>query len=359
LHASVELIGRYRLRTLLGTGGMGEVWLAIDLKLDRSVAVKALPAGIGTDALLAARFRREAKIAAALQHPGITTVLDYDMYEERLFLVMEFLDGEDLAKVLSRFPKGLPLEDVFDLGRQAADALAADHSRQVVHRDIKPTNLMLLSDRRLKICDFGIARFVDSTHLTTQGVIGTPRYMAPEQFSSGDVDHRADLYSLGCVLFEMVTGSPPFSSEHGLPALMHQHMKVRPTSPRTSRPQVPGNLETLLLALLAKQAADRPSSADEVARELSAISVDVAAAPIFAAQQTEPDTQSEGASEEASIAGVLERLRAYSTLSPQSPGYRCTVGVSSTVRFAIWRRRHGNGIAWRAHAGELRQRVGT
>lgn len=173
---------RYRVDMQLGRGGMGAVWQGYDLELGRAVALKVLSAFDVADEMLA-RFRREATIGAQFQHPGITVVHDIGRHENRLFIVMELLIGEDLGRVLARTPGGLPPAEAVALAGQVAAALSATHARGVVHRDLKPANLFKLTDGRLKICDFGIARGVQATqHATHTGwMLGTPPYMAPEQ----------------------------------------------------------------------------------------------------------------------------------------------------------------------------------
>jgi serine/threonine protein kinase len=158
MESGESIAGRYRLVARLGRGGMGEVWRAHDLQLDRAVALKVLQELGASDDLVVERFRREASIGARFQHPGITVVHDIGRHEGRLFIVMELLHGEDLAKVLARSPHGLSVTEAVGLAAQAADALAATHAEDVVHRDLKPANLFLLAGGRLKICDFGIAR---------------------------------------------------------------------------------------------------------------------------------------------------------------------------------------------------------
>ncbi|MER7764964.1 serine/threonine-protein kinase, partial [Streptomyces sp. NPDC097619] len=211
-----ELLGeRYRLDARLGRGGMGEVWSGRDLLLERPVAVKVLLDTVTMEEAVV-RFRREATLGARLQHQGITVVHDVGRQAgpdgDRLFIVMELLAGEDLAAVLSRAPHGLPVARAVDLALQTARALAAAHERGVVHRDLKPANLFLLPGDRLKICDFGIAHSADATAgITVTGrVFGTPAYMAPEQWRGERVDARCDLYALGCVLYALLTGEPPF-----------------------------------------------------------------------------------------------------------------------------------------------------
>jgi hypothetical protein len=252
---------------------MGEVWRATDLRLDRPVAVKVLPTP-DADQELVARFRREAQLAAVLQHPGITVVhdIDEDAAANLLYLVMELLDGEDLGKLLSRRPQGMPVKEVLSYAAQISSALGAAHSRGIVHRDIKPANLIVTSTGWVKICDFGIARFVQSaTGLTGSAIIGSPIFMAPEQISGGEIDARTDLYALGCLLHQMLCGQPPFPTDKGIPALINAHLNLSPTGPREVNPQVSQELDDLVLELLAKDPALRPDSAATVTQHLQAL----------------------------------------------------------------------------------------
>jgi eukaryotic-like serine/threonine-protein kinase len=271
----VELAGRYRLEEPLGRGGMGEVWRGVDLRLNRQVAVKILPLTIAAEATGVARFRREAEVAATLNHPGITTVFDIDEHrdgdERWLFLVMELMVGRDLRHLLAAHPQGLPVERVRELAVQVVDALAVAHRRGVVHRDIKPANLFLLEEGRVKICDFGIARLADATKITATGSsAGTPLYMAPEQIQSGQVDQRTDLYAFGCVLYELLTGTTWVDTDASLGAILYQHLNQPPAPPRSVRAEIPEHLDTLVLDLLAKQPDDRPQDAASVAERLTA-----------------------------------------------------------------------------------------
>ncbi|MEU3430541.1 protein kinase domain-containing protein [Streptomyces gardneri] len=265
-------MGRYRLDGRIGRGGMGEVWRGHDLSLNRPVAVKVL-LGAEANEEIVARFRREALIGARLQHPGITIVHDIGHHDGQLFIVMELLDGEDLAQALGRSLGGLPVHEVFRLAVQAVEALAAAHEAGVVHRDLKPGNLFVLSTGRLKICDFGIARPADATAGLTQTgrVFGTPAYMAPEQWRGEQVDARSDLYSLGCVVYALLTGAPPFGSDGALYSLARQHLEDPPPRlPEAVAGAAPG-LDVLVGRLLAKDPADRPDSARSVAAVLAAL----------------------------------------------------------------------------------------
>ncbi|MFF4368662.1 WD40 repeat domain-containing serine/threonine protein kinase [Streptomyces sp. NPDC001594] len=269
MRAGERLAGRYRLDARLGQGGIGEVWRGFDADLGRPVAVKVLLEFDASDELLG-RFRREAAIGARLQHPGITVVHDIGQHENRLFIVMELLEGEDLAHRLARSPgTGLPVPEALDLALQAAEALAAAHAQKVVHRDLKPANLFLLTTGgRLKICDFGIARTADSTGgLTVTGrVFGTPAYMAPEQWRGEHVDARCDLYALGCVLFALLTGAPPFPQADQVWVLMRRHLDEAPPALDSVRPDLPPALVELVAALLSKDPAERPDAQNTTTR---------------------------------------------------------------------------------------------
>ncbi|MFJ9845946.1 protein kinase [Kitasatospora sp. NPDC101155] len=272
-----EVDGRYRLETMLGRGGMGEVWRAADRRLGRQVAVKLLPADQAAGKGEAvARFHREARVMAALQHPGIVQVFDSGEQDGRLYLVMELLDGQDLRALLREHPTGLPLPRAVDLAARIADALASAHAADIVHRDIKPANVMVLADDRVKVCDFGLAGHLrTASALTAPGVImGTPEYMAPEQCRGLRVDGRADLYALGCVLFALLTGRPPFPARGDAWAVMLEHLYTPPPSLTALRPDVPAQLALLTAQLLAKDPDDRPLLADDVAERLRAASLD-------------------------------------------------------------------------------------
>ncbi|MFB7054351.1 protein kinase [Streptomyces vinaceus] len=274
-----ELAGRYRLDQRLGAGGMGEVWRGHDLELDRSVAVKVLLDAAMNDEVVA-RFRREATIGARLQHPGITVVHDVGRQDGRLFIVMELLSGEDLARTLAR-DGALPVDLAVDLAAQTAEALAVAHGQSVVHRDLKPGNLFLLPGRRIKICDFGIAHSADATAAwtVTGRIIGTPPYMAPEQWRGERVDARCDLYALGCVLYALLSGAPPFGQTESPYVLMHRHCAEAPLPLREAGTPVPAELDRLVLALLAKDPAERPESAEAVGKALRSLGKSVNGAP--------------------------------------------------------------------------------
>ncbi|WP_283108258.1 serine/threonine-protein kinase [Streptomyces sp. LRE541] len=255
---------RYRLQASIGRGGMGEVWQATDEVLGRAVAVKLL-LGDEADSAASARFRLEAQTAARLSHPYVVAVFDFGAWDDRFYLVMELVEGRSLAQELTASGT-LGADRVATIAAQAAAGLAAAHREGIVHRDIKPGNLLADAQGTVKIGDFGIARFVDdpSSALTTAGqIVGTSLYLAPERALGRPASAASDVYSLGCVLYQLLTGRPPFQGESATVTL-HQHIDMAPVPPRERGIQLPPAFENYLLGLLAKQPEDRPT-AQEVA----------------------------------------------------------------------------------------------
>jgi hypothetical protein len=267
-------LGGYRLVELLGRGGMGLVYLAEDEQLRRQVALKVVRPEAAAAPGARQRFLREARSAAAIEHDHIVPVYHVGEEGDVFFLAMPLLRGESLESVLRR-AGGAPLavSEVLRIGREVAEGLAAAHERGLVHRDVKPSNLWLEGERRrVRILDFGLARPLDDgSDLTPQGVVlGTPAYMAPEQASGSAVDGRSDLFSLGCVLYQLATGEKAFDGEH-IMAILARLATHQPPPPQHRNPLLPPALSGLIVRLLAKQPDDRPPSARAVADALGAL----------------------------------------------------------------------------------------
>ena len=260
------LAGRYRLDEVIGRGGMSTVYRGTDLALNRVVAVKvALDPLVEQSPVYLARFTREAQSAAAIGHPGVVTVYDAGADGPTRFIVMEYVPGRSLAEILSeREHKPLEPDEAAGIAAQVADALSSAHAAGIIHRDIKPGNIMVEPDGSVKVLDFGIARALDGHTLTqTATVLGTSAYMSPEQALGQPVDARSDIYSLGCVLYEMLTGEPPFTAEVSA-AVLHQHVRVEPKPARERNPAIPPALNELVMQMLAKSPKDRPQTAANV-----------------------------------------------------------------------------------------------
>ncbi|MFI6421823.1 serine/threonine-protein kinase [Streptomyces sp. NPDC050842] len=265
---------RYRIKSALGRGGMGQVWMAQDEHLKRDVAVKTMtpspsltPAQADADA---ARFEREARAVARLDHTGLAAVYDMGVEAGTHYLVMQYVQGTDLGDHIAEQER-LSVEEAAAIAVQICSVLATAHARHIVHRDLKPGNIRIRTDGVVKVLDFGVAAVLDpgTAKLTTTGErLGTWQYMAPEQVKGAAVDRRTDLYALGCLLHEMVTGEPVFSDDSPLlvPSL---HSEAAPTPLRELAPDVPEEFETLVLDLLAKDPAARPPHVGEVYRRLA------------------------------------------------------------------------------------------
>jgi len=276
------LVGRYELEIPLGRGAMGEVWRGRDLATRQPVAVKLVQLANIDDQVRVgetiARFRREADTLARLRHPNIISALEAGRVGSELFMVMGLAEGMSMAAMLrQRQANGLglfPVESVLRIAEQACSGLAAAHAIGVVHRDIKPSNLMVSARGHLTIVDFGIARLLEdnSPRLTAPSeTIGSPLYMSPEQAMGIDVDGRSDLYSFGCVLYELLSGRPPFMAELSI-AVMRMHLEERPVPIRRVRSDLPNGLPELVDRLLEKDRDARPQNADYVLRSLAGIS---------------------------------------------------------------------------------------
>ncbi len=266
-----KLNGRYELGDVVGAGGMGAVYRATDTRLGRTVAVKALRGGALADDVARSRMRSEARLASTVHHPGVAQIFDYDdrstTHGGMAFIVMEFVDGPSLAQLL-RERGTLPVDEVMSIVRQVADALTAAHAAGVVHRDLKPANIMLTATGRAVLVDFGIASSATSEPLTETGaLIGTADYLSPEQASGRSATPRSDLYALGVVAHQCLTGASPFRRDHHVATALAHLQDELPSLDQS----VPPRVRELVQRLAEKNPVDRPASAAEVAREAAAI----------------------------------------------------------------------------------------
>jgi eukaryotic-like serine/threonine-protein kinase len=262
--------GRYRVLRRLGSGGMANVYLAEDEELGRRIAIKILNERHAADEQFIERFRREAKNAAGLSHPNIVQIYDRGEAEGTYYIAMEYLGGRTLKEtVADRQP--LPIREAIDYARQILAALRFAHRNGIVHRDIKPHNALMDDDGRLKVSDFGIARAGAASQMTEAGsIIGTAQYLSPEQARGAAVDHRSDLYSLGIVLYELLTGTVPFTGDTPVEIAM-KHLSKVPEPPSAKRPEIPRALDQVVLRALAKDPDDRYGSAEEFDAELAQV----------------------------------------------------------------------------------------
>jgi eukaryotic-like serine/threonine-protein kinase len=272
------LADRYAVGELLGRGGMAEVYLATDRVLDRPVAFKVLGGWLANDVMFVERFRREALAAARISHPNLVAVFDAGSEDGVDYIVMEHVPGETLADVLRREGRLHP-DRAIRIAASVADALEVAHAARIVHRDVKPANVMLTPDGRTKLMDLGIARSIDGESIThASSILGTAGYISPEQARGDPVDHRSDIYSLGCVLYEMLTGSQPFEAQDPL-AVAYKHVHEVPVSPTALEPSIPPALEAVTLRAMEKEPAARFQSAAELTSALDDRTVPMAPIP--------------------------------------------------------------------------------
>ncbi len=261
--------GRYRIQRKLGAGGMADVYLAEDQELGRRVAIKILNSRHGNDDQFIERFRREAKNAAALNHPNIVSIYDRGEAEDTYYIAMEFLDGRTLKELI--VGRGAaPINVAIEYARQILSALRFAHRHGIVHRDIKPHNVLVDGEGRVKVTDFGIARAGTSQMTEAGSIVGTAQYLSPEQARGGEVDPRSDLYSLGIVLYELLTGKTPFDGETPVEIAM-KHLSTAPQPPSKLRPDIPPELDMVVLRALAKNPDDRYQSADQMEADLERV----------------------------------------------------------------------------------------
>ena len=264
---NVNLNQRYRLVECIGSGGMAVVYKAVDMLLDRRVAVKVLRQRFASDPEFLERFQREARAAANLDHPNIVTVFDVGKDDGRHYIVMEYVDGPDLKTVIRQRDR-LDVDEALDIAVQVAFGVGHAHKAGLIHRDIKPQNVLLTRDGRAKVADFGIARALSESGLTDADTVwGSPIYFAPEQAAGDPLTPASDVYSIGILLYEMLAGTPPFQAENPT-ALAMKHMREEPPPLSSHNPQVPGRLEWIVRKVLSKEPSARYRTAEQLAHVL-------------------------------------------------------------------------------------------
>lgn len=294
MNEKILLNNRYQLDERQGSGGMAMVYRARDLMLERTVAIKLLRADFSKDPDFRERFRQEAKAAANLSHPNIVTVHDFGLDSGRLFIVMEFVPGTDLKTIIQQRGR-FPMEEAIALMVQACAGLGYAHRAGLVHCDVKPQNMLVTPDKRLKVVDFGIARALATIAPEEQADIvwGSPQYFSPEQAAGNAPSPASDVYSLGVILYETLTGQLPFSAP-GAEELARMHREVPPPSPRKINPEIPARLEQIILKVLSKEPSARYRTADQLGRVLvtfSQQSPTVATTPAVSLPQPDPNLQ--------------------------------------------------------------------
>jgi serine/threonine-protein kinase len=269
-----QTIAHYRIDEKLGAGGMGVVYRAHDLVLDRPVAIKFLPPDLSRDAEAVTRFINEARVASKLQHENLCTIHEISQTEadalgsRKLFIVMDWYDGSTLKDVIARKPGGLPPLEALDIVAQAARGIAAAHDGGIIHRDVKPSNIIITRDGKVKILDFGLARSIEQSGITRVGQTpGTLAYMSPEQATGGRVDRRTDIWSLGVLLYELIAGRRPFGAEVG-PSLVYHITNEQPRRLSDVVPGIPSSLDRLARKALEKEPAKRYATSGEMLRDL-------------------------------------------------------------------------------------------
>lgn len=289
--------GRYEVGDLIGRGGMAQVHIGYDTRLSRTIAIKVLRSDLSSDPTFLARFRREAQSAAALNHPAIVAV--YDTGEENIlsdsgrpialpYIVMEYVKGRTVSTLLGH-GQALPINEAIQIAVGVLSALEYSHYEGIIHRDIKPGNIMITQDGKVKVMDFGIARAIadsSATMTSTNSVVGTAQYLSPEQARGEVVDARSDLYSTGCLLYELLTGKPPFQGDSAV-AVAYQHVSELPKIPSSIAPDIPDTIDRVVMKSLAKKREDRYQTAAEMRTDLlAALRGDDVHAPAIGAWET-------------------------------------------------------------------------
>jgi beta-lactam-binding protein with PASTA domain/predicted Ser/Thr protein kinase len=329
--------GRYRITRKLGAGGMANVYLAVDEELGRRVAIKILNERHANDEQFVERFRREAKNAAGLSHPNVVSVYDRGEAEGTYYIAMEYVEGRTLKDlIITRGPSPIPI--AIDYTLQILQALRFAHRGGLVHRDIKPHNVIVDSDGRVKVADFGIARAGTSQMTEAGSIIGTAQYLSPEQARGAPVDQTSDLYSVGIVLYELLTGTVPFNGETPVEIAM-KHLSQTPAPPSSHRADIPPGLDFVVLRALAKDPSERYRSAEEMSADLDRVARGLAVAPETAEAATTV-LAGTGATTAANAATMVRR-----TQTRPQPGRYYEYDEVSTRRRSLWPWLLGIGLA--------------
>ncbi|HTY36027.1 MAG TPA: protein kinase [Bacteroidota bacterium] len=328
-------ISHYQIIEKLGEGGMGVVYKAQDTSLDRLVALKFLPNEFSASGTDGSRFFQEARAAASLNHPNICTIHGIEEIDGRKFIVMEFVDGQTLQEKKS----SLSLKQSIDVGIQIAEGLAAAHEKGIVHRDIKPENIMLRKDGRVQIMDFGLARLAGASRLTKEGTtVGTAGYMSPEQIQGMETDHRSDIFSLGVILFEMFSGTPPFKGVHET-AIAYEVVNVESLPPSSVRAEIPPDLDAIVLGCLEKDPNERSQSAKQIALDLNRFKRSSSKARLSRAMPARSAAAQP-------VAGVADNSRMHGSMA--RAGWPIVSGilllVCAVLIWSPWRESGGSGL---------------
>src|SRR5688572_27135094 len=267
--ARINRIGKYEVESVVGEGAMGVVYCAVDSMLNRRVAIKVMSDAIAQDTDLRERFLREAQAAGSLQHPNVVTVYDFGDVDGHLYIAMEYVEGQDLEDIL-RSKIVLPLDAKLELIMGVLQGLAFAHKRGVIHRDIKPANIRVDGEGKARIMDFGVAHLASSDMTRTGTMLGTPSYMAPEQILGGPVSPQTDIFSVGAVLYELLTNVRPFKGDT-LQTLMYQILSTMPAAIDQIAPDMPAELNRIVMRALQKEPKDRYARALDMANDLSMV----------------------------------------------------------------------------------------
>jgi formylglycine-generating enzyme required for sulfatase activity/outer membrane protein assembly factor BamD (BamD/ComL family) len=333
-----QTLGQYRIMEKIGRGGMADVYKAFQPRLERYVAIKVLPPALARDETFLERFKREARAVASLRHPNILTIHDYGEQEGLTYLVMEYVEGGTLKQ---RLGQPLDIQWAAEIIGRVGDALAYAHRRGVIHRDVKPANVLMQEEDWPLLTDFGLAKMVEqSVQLTKSGIVGTPEYMSPEQGQGLEIDERTDIYSLGIVLYEMVTGRKPFEADTPIAVLL-KHVGAPLPLPRQVNPGIPEPIELVILKAMAKSPEDRFQRMGEMVRALEEAAAEIAAAAREAERRAraEEEEKLEGLYRQATAARQdgqwAEAIGLFGDILRLRPGYRDAKARLSAAQRAL------------------------